>query len=477
MTASQHGLSALSVQALGRAALVYALGGFAYKGVAILAVPLLARLLSPAELGLLDLAAVMASILGLSAVMGGEQAVAYLESRVTDRARLWGSSLAMLLVIGGGLAIGMIVLRAPLAQLVTGNAANGALVVAAACYGIVVGLTAMTLNAVRLHGTARAYAASSFAIVTAEMTVALAVAWIVRDPVVPMVIAWAAAAAVVAVPILRRNVPSIGRPDVAMVRRLVSYGAPLVPATILWLVGDAVIRASLARAGDLGALGEYGIASRVTSVIGLAVAGFGVAWHPYIYRSPGSEVPGRAARMLGYVVLSVGVFAVPLSSLAPEVVAVVAGSAYAGASAALPALTAGMAALGVFVLTSAVVSASGSTGWIAIAVLAGVAVQVIVVQAMGSGLMLIGAAIASAAGYLAAAAVLLVKARHLLRGRSGVGALSTASFVSVGLIGASQMSSSPLELRIGFVLAYVAGTAVVGLVLNRLLPQSRIVDG
>ena len=55
---------------LARQSAVYALGGFAYKGLAILAVPLLARLLSPAELGLLDAAAITASLLGLVAGLG-----------------------------------------------------------------------------------------------------------------------------------------------------------------------------------------------------------------------------------------------------------------------------------------------------------------------------------------------------------------------------------------------------------------------
>ena len=164
----------LNLLALARQSAVYALGGFAYKGLAILAVPLLARLLSPPELGLLDAAAITASLLGLVAGLGTEQGVAWMESRVADERQLWASALAMVgalsLLIVGVAAVA----REPLALVLTGEARHGNVVLLAAGYGGVMAFTAAALNVIRLRSTPTWYAVGSFAVVTAEMVAALA---------------------------------------------------------------------------------------------------------------------------------------------------------------------------------------------------------------------------------------------------------------------------------------------------------------
>ena len=72
---------ALTPLQLGRASVTYALGGLAYKGVALLSVPILARLLTPAQLGLLDLAVVLASVVALAVAIGMDQGIPFLEPR------------------------------------------------------------------------------------------------------------------------------------------------------------------------------------------------------------------------------------------------------------------------------------------------------------------------------------------------------------------------------------------------------------
>ena len=445
----------LSIIALGRSSFVFALGGLAYKGVALVAVPVLARLLSPAEVGLLDLAAVLASIVGLTAMVGSEQGVAYLEPR-TDRAdRLWGSALAAIGIVAGILAAAALLFRAPLAELLTGSADNGFLIVAAALYGAVLSVTATALNAVRLHGTPRAYAISSFVIVTAEMAAAIAVALLVAAPVVWIVLAWAGAALLVAIPVLARFVPVPSRPHVPTMRLLVTFGGPLVPAAIVWLVGDAWIRSALARDADLIALGEYGIASRIGSVVGLAVSGFSLAWHPYIYRSPSGEVAARASNAFANVILGLAIVGVVLTGLAPEAIAIMAGERYAGARDAVPGLVGGTVALGGFVFLSAVASASGSSRSIAGAAILGVAVQIVAAPVLVGTWALSGAAYASLVGYIVAAAALSVGQRSLLSGRPGAATLLALVTATAGLAGAAAVIGWPLEVRLTLIAGIV----------------------
>lgn len=455
------GAERIGLVALSRRSLVYALGGLAYKGVALLTIPILARLLSPAELGLLDLAAILATLVALLAVLGTDQAVAFHESRTESQGTLWGSALAISLVGGAGLMVAGILFRAPLAAVLTGDAANAPVVAAAAAYGGVVALSAFALNAVRLHGTPRAYAVASFMLVTAEMAAALAIAWLGAGPVALIVLGWAAGATVVLFPILMRFVPTLRRPRLATVRRLLVYGSPLVPAAIAWLVGDSWIRATLARNVELAALGEYGIAYRVASVLGLVVTGFGVAWYPYLYRSPPSQVVPRASEALSILILALAGLGVALTVLSPEIIAVIAGSEYANAGEAVALLVGGMIALGAFMLIGAVVGTSGSTRRIAFAGVFGAAIQVVAAQPLIAALGLAGAALASLAGYAVAALILGATELRLLAGRGGLKTGSAALVALAGLVASAGLSGSPLVVRLLLLTAYAALLAVM----------------
>ncbi|HEX2281724.1 MAG TPA: oligosaccharide flippase family protein, partial [Thermomicrobiales bacterium] len=188
----------LGMLSLARRSLTYALGGFAYKGLALISVPLVARLLTPAELGLLDYAAVVAAVVGLAVAAGSEQAVAYLDPRSTPDDRVWESTLVTIGSVAVAVLVPVGVVNEWLASLLTGDPENGPVIIAAALYGCVIALTSVALNAVRLRGSPRAYAITSFLVVAAEMAGAVMVALLVASPVTLMVVAWAGGASIVA---------------------------------------------------------------------------------------------------------------------------------------------------------------------------------------------------------------------------------------------------------------------------------------
>lgn len=461
------GSERMGLAALGRVSLVYALGGLAYKGVALLTIPLLARLLSPGQLGLLDLAAVLASIVGLVAVLGTDQAVAFHGAGTESSGGLWGSALTIVAFGGAAFAAGGVLLQAPLATILTGDAANGPIVAAAGLYGGVIALSATALNAVRLRGTPRAYAVASFLIVTAEMAVALAVVWLAGGPVAFMVLGWAVGATALLLPVLIRYLPRLQRPQMETIRHLVTYGAPLVPAAIAWLVGDAWIRGTLARELELTTLGEYGIAYRIASVLGLVVTGFGVAWYPYLYRSPAAEVVPRAAQALSVLLLVLAALGVALTAFSPEIIAIVAGEAYEDARHAIAPLVGGMVALGAFVLVGAVVGSTGSTRRIAVAAVLGAVVQVVASAPLVPALGLVGGAVASLVGYVFAACLLVATEVRVVSRQNIIATVSVLAAIVAGLIAASAVSGSSALVRailaIGFaLLAAVMARRITG---------------
>jgi O-antigen/teichoic acid export membrane protein len=462
----------LGLGSLGRASLVYSLGGLAYKGVALITIPILARLLSPAQLGVLDLAAVLASTVGLLAVLGTDQAVAFHEPRSPTPATLWSSALTVVLLAGALLAMVGLVLRDPIAKLLTGDPSNGWVIAAAGFYGLVLAVGTTALNAVRLRGTPGAYAIASFVIAAAEVSLALAAAWLFPGTVTLMVFGWAVGALAITPLLLRRYLPGSRSPSVAAMRALVSFGAPLVPAAVAWLIGDAWIRGVLAREVELVALGEYGIAYRIASVLGLVVTGFGIAWYPFLYRSAEEQVAPRASRALSLVLLAFAAIGVALTAFSPEIIAIVAGDAYADARHAIGPLVGGMVALGGFVLVGAVVGASGSTRPIAVTAIVGAAAQVVASTLLVPPLGLVGAGLASLIGYLTAAVLLVLTEARLLGGREGIVIAGTVAVAAASVVLGSAVTDAPIAVRTLSVVAIAAVSLLVALAIVRVGGQS-----
>ncbi len=461
------GSERMGLAALSRSSLVYALGGLAYKGVALLTIPLLARVLSPGQLGLLDLAAVLASIAGLLAVVGTDQSIAFHESRAESEGEVWGSAMAIVACTAASLVAIGVLFQGALAQLLTGSAANGPIVAAAGVYGAVIALSTTALSAVRLRGAPSTYALASFLIVTAEMALAVAIALLLGGPVAIMVLGWAAGATAVALPVLVRHLPRLRPARPVTVRQLLAYGAPLVPAALAWLVGDVWIRATLAGEGDLDALGEYGIAYRIASALGLVVTGFGVAWYPYLYRSPSADVAARASQALGLLILTLSGLGIALIAFSPEIIAIVAGPRYVHAREAIGPLVGGMVALGAFILVAAVVGASGSTRRVATIAVIGATAQGLTATLLVPVSGLSGAGIASATGYAFAAAVLLGMEPGILGAGRRLATMVVLAAAVIGLLTAAATSGGTLVARIVVVVAFAAVAAAMGRWLSR----------
>ena len=387
----------------------YALGGLAYKAVALLSVPILARLLVPADLGMLDLAVVVALVVAITGAVGLENALARLDAEEPANARLWGSA-GLLLILGVAIVGGAgLTLSAPLAALLLGSSTNAAVISAGVVYGCVLAFSTMGLNAVRLQQRPRRYAVYGFLIVAAEMATALALA--AAGASVPVIIlGWAAASALGAAILIVREVPRMGRPSTALVRRLTLFGLPLVPAGLVWIVGDLGVRALIAHQEGLVALGLYGIAGRLTSVIQLMVVGFGLAWHPFLYRANGDQARRLGATASVGLIAGLGSLAMILTALSPEVVGIVAGPGYENAVMVVAGLSAAMVLFGVITAATAVLGVRYAVRSVALASAGGAVIQVLLAAIVVPPLGLAGAGVAVAVGYGITAALLVWRA-------------------------------------------------------------------
>ena len=421
----------------------YALGGLAYKAVALLSVPILARLLVPEDLGMLDLAVVVALVVAISGAVGLENALARLDAERPGSPRVWGSA-GLLLVLGVACVGGAgLLFSTPLAALLLGSSRNAGVISSGVVYGCVLAFSTMGLNAVRLQRKPRRYALYGFLIVTAEMATALALA--AAGATVPVIVlGWAAASALGAAVLILREVPRMGPPSTALVRRLARFGLPLVPAGLVWIIGDLGVRALLAHEEGLTALGLYGVAGRLTSVIQLMVVGFGLAWHPFLYRATGAQARhlGQAAAV--GLVAGLGGLATILTALSPEVVAIVAGAGYEDAVTLVGGLSAAMVLFGVITAATAVLGVRFAVRSVALASAGGAAFQVLLAAIVVPPLGLGGAGVAVAVGYGITAALLVWRA-----GLMSIPLAVTTMAVAAGLIVTAVTVHAAIPMRLG----------------------------
>ncbi|HKS27276.1 MAG TPA: flippase [Pyrinomonadaceae bacterium] len=128
--------------------------------------------------------------------------------------------------------------------------------------------------------------------------------------------------------------------DFGLLKRLLVFGLPLVPA---YLAGWALTfsdRFFLERYADLSQVGVYAIGYSIASVLNMVMGWFNTAWLPYCYSV--AEQPGAKefyARMLTYALTLFTLVAIGLSLFSPEVLYLLATPSYYGAARVVPLVT------------------------------------------------------------------------------------------------------------------------------------------
>ena len=69
------------------------------------------------------------------------------------------------------------------------------------------------------------------------------------------------------------------------IKKLIVFGAPLVPTVMVLLVMQYIDRYMITTMIGLAALGVYAVALKISSVVSLLLSGFQLAWGPHIYKN------------------------------------------------------------------------------------------------------------------------------------------------------------------------------------------------
>lgn len=366
---------------LSRDSFVYALGSLLGKAVGLVMLPILTRLLSPADYGRVDVLGTLGSA-AISALLLGMDVAATRLFFDADGSSARGRLLATWCAIAGVIVVpfgaGMMFFSGTLSEILFATKAYAPAVASVGLVTVFGTYHHIALTTLRAAGRPGLFAAVSAGtlLLNAALAVWLLVSW---DDGVTSVIASLAvslfAAGAVGLFLVRDQIR--GEPGRQEFRSLLRLGLPLAPAVAAGWAAEFANRAILLTAGGPQQVAYLAVALRIASIAGLAVVGFQLAWQPHAFAGGTSQAALSRLALDGRRFL-VGVAAAVafLALAAPEVLATLGGPGYGDALAAVGVSLVGALAAALYLVTSMPSALARRMSDLGIASTAGVVVSV-----------------------------------------------------------------------------------------------------
>jgi O-antigen/teichoic acid export membrane protein len=222
--------------------------------------------------------------------------------------------------------------------------------------------------------------------------------------------------------------------DFGLLKRLLVFGLPLVPA---YLAGWALTfsdRFFLERYADLAQVGVYAIGYSIASVLNMVMGWFNTAWLPYCYSV--AEQPGAKqfyARMLTYALTLFTLVAIGLSLFSPEVLYLLAPPSYHGAARVVPLITLAYLFYEANYLIAFGLDLTGKTSYYGLIVGIAAVLNLLLNFSLIPPFGMMGAAVATALSYMSLMVVAYLIVRRIYPVRYEKVRLLKLSLTSVGL--------------------------------------------
>lgn len=324
------------IRALWHDSVVYTAGTMLSRGLALLLLPLVTRVLSREEYGVLELIITIGVLVNLVVPLEISQALARLWNERTEsaRRRLAGTAWTFSIVGHSFFAAVCAVAATSIAQALFGDASYASAVRAGGCAIALNGLFYLLQNQFRSELRPQAHAAVSICYAFANLVLVAVFALGVGaglEGVLWAQAAAAAAAAALSLAWLRDSLAlGIARGELAAMLR---FSLPLVPAGIAVFASFYVNRLMLNALATLDDVGLFGIASRLAGIVTLVLMGVQGALMPLVYAHHHEpETPARLARLLEGVSAVALAACLALGLFGAELVTLLATPDYAAAA-------------------------------------------------------------------------------------------------------------------------------------------------
>ncbi len=232
------------------------------------------------------------------------------------------------------------------------------------------------------------------------------------------------------------------RPDwgARVLRPLLAFGVPTVPAEATVFALNVVDRAYLLRAQSAAAAGLYALSVKLATAVILTVRGFQLAWPPLAYSIADDDRARRFyAAVTTWYVVATGLVVAGLTLLGRWLVRLLAAPQYFEAHEALPWVALGWAMYGLYLVFVTIGGRAGVTARNFPASLAGLVVNVVVLVALVGPLGIAGAGIALVAAYAVMLVVLHLLTRRLFAVPFEWGRLAQAVTLLAGIAVAGEL--------------------------------------
>ncbi|MFC3712433.1 lipopolysaccharide biosynthesis protein [Sphingoaurantiacus capsulatus] len=325
------------MKGLARDTVIYGLAAALSRGLALLVLPIYTRVLAPSEYGALDTILVIATLAALVVPLEISQALARLLNDLDDlAARRRMASTALWFTAGAYLlAFAVAIMAAPwVAAQLLGGAERANIFRLGAAFIAVSGIFFLMQNQLRFELRSKDYAIASSVYAVLTLSFGIAFGFGLELGLAGILIAQllAATVAVAVGALLLRDTYAFSF-DSGMLRTMLGFSAPLVPsalATFVTLYGNRLLLNTLM---GLGAVGVFGVATRIATMVTLPILGFQAALTPLIYAHyREAETPVRLARIMeGFVAVALG-GCLGLGLFADEALLIFADAEYAAAA-------------------------------------------------------------------------------------------------------------------------------------------------
>jgi len=275
--------------------------------------------------------------------------------------------------------------------------------------------------------------------------------------------------------------------DVSFTRPALAFGIPLTPhAVSAWVLGFADrwmigLLIGLPTAAALSQLGAYSLGYQLGYVITVVVSSFQAAWAPWFFGiGERREAPAVFSHMTTLAMAGIFALGVGASTLAPQVIAVIARPQYAAAAGVLPVVAMASVLYGLYTMLSTVVFYAKATRRLALITVSAAALNIFLNIVLIPRIGILGAAWATFAAYAFFALATWRYAGSVYPVRLDLprlGLLSVGSIVALVAASLTDLAGSPLTtagLRLAIAVAFAAFAAWVAIAPARsLVTESR----
>jgi O-antigen/teichoic acid export membrane protein len=454
--------------------LVYGSGRFAIQLFSFVTLPILTRVFTPADYGVIESFATLALLLAVTGMAGLDSASqrSYFDYEAGDpRRRTVLSSAFWTLLVWSGLLTGALMLAAgPLTRTLAPGRSAHLLILALAAVPLGLALQ-FFLEILRLEHKPWRYSILSLTAAASSTALILILAAGLHLGLTGNYLG----ALLGLLPALALGLATTRRAlsttlDWEELRRMLRYGIPLVPVAAAAWVMQLADRFFLLRFATLREVGLYGTGVRLASVLLLFVTAFGVAWGPFMLdlHARDAEAERRVrALTLTYAVIGLAFVAVTVSLFAREFFRTVTPPRFESAYKVVGITTFAFICTGISSITITGISLSRQTGYFARYALYAAALNVALNFALIPPFHMVGAAIATALTSLALCVLQYRRAQLLDRAEFDVrrvgAALATATgIVAVGTFAAPRAFAPALAEKMCLLVAYPVALRLIG---------------